>query len=77
MEKYAVMVNAFEAGMLMGLIWNSERRNYLMNIFQQLKELNEKFKNEAGVKIEKLSNGSIRLTDNHGFIITRERYEWE
>ena len=77
LPKYPIYVNAFEAGVLTAVIWNSDEKETLKSVFNQLLELGKKFREEAGVKATELANGMIKLEDKYGNVIIRKRYEWE
>jgi hypothetical protein len=70
-------VNAFEAGVLTGLIAGSDKKDLLRSVFNQLLELQKKFREDAEVKVTELGNGLIKLEDKYGNVIIRRKYEWE
>lgn len=74
---FPIQINAFEAGVLIPLIWKSETKDALKSVFKQLEDLSLKFRQEAGVKVEYVGKGKVKLTDRHGDTITREIYPWE
>lgn len=71
-------LNAWEAGVLMGLISEDERAKVTLRaVFEQLIDIKRQVEREAGVKKELLPNGLIRITDASGNTILRAPYEWE
>lgn len=73
--EYPIMVNAFEAGVLMGLI--TEQKAKVPRVWKQLLALKEQFKAQAGVTTEDLGQGMVKLTAQDGTIIIRQKYDWE
>ncbi len=73
--KNPIFVSAYETGFLMSSI--ADNRNKVPNIWRQLLEMVRKFREDAGVKITRLDNNFVQLTDKDGFTITREKYDWE
>lgn len=76
MKRYPINVNAFESGVLMATIWKSKKREALKAVFEQLLDLLDKFREEAGVKIEDRGD-IIVMVDKDGTEIIRPKYEWE
>ncbi len=76
-KKYVLNVNAFEVGVLTAIISESGRKDLLKDVFKQLLDLRNKFREEAGVKVEHLGKGMVKLTDKDGNMIVRKMYEWE
>jgi len=74
---FTIQINVFEAGVLVSTIWQSNNRDSLKNVFKQLLEISKKLREEAGVKVEYLGNGRVKITDKDGNTIYREMYEWE
>jgi len=71
-------LNAWEAGVLMGLIAEDERAKVsLKPVFEQLLDMKKQLEKEAGVKKYLLPDGLIRITDAMGNTIIRAPYEWE
>lgn len=84
LKKRPIYVNAFEAGILMGLILNSDKKDTLRDVFKQLLDLSKKFQEEAGVTVTDLGgtvtdlgNGYVMFTDWYGNTFIRQKYEWE
>ena len=77
LEKYPIYVNAFEAGLLTALIFNSDKKDFLKNVFNQLLDLSKKFREAAGVTVTDLGNGYVMLADRYGNAVIRQKYEWE
>jgi hypothetical protein len=75
--KYPIYVNALEAGVLTAVISMSDKKEPLRFVFDQLLELQKKFREEAGVKVTELANGLVKLEDKDGNVIIRNKYEWE
>ena len=57
MSVYTIKVDAFEAGVLTQIIWNSDKRTALKSVLDQLITHQRNFMDEAGVQIEKLPDG--------------------
>jgi len=76
---YMLRVNAFEAGLLMGVIMQDEEliKHTLANVWKQLVEMKKEIEEAEGVKKEVLPGGMLRITDNDGNIIIRQPYPWE
>ena len=76
-KKYPIYVNAFEGGVLMSLIFDSDKRDVLRSVFKQLLDLYKKLREVAGVTETDLGNGYIMLRDKYGNAFIRQKYEWE
>ena len=77
---YNVKLGAFEAGVLLSLLSRMKDDpavRKLGALKQQLIVITKRLQKEAGVTVEKLPDGRIRLTDASGNVITREPFEWE
>ncbi|TET10079.1 hypothetical protein E3J84_04455, partial [Candidatus Aerophobetes bacterium] len=76
---YMLRVNAFEAGLLMGVIMQDEEliKHTLANVWKQLVEMKKEIEEAEGVKKEVLPGGMLQITDNDGNIIIRRPYPWE
>ena len=72
---YNIKVNALESGILMGII-NKERRK-VPRVWEQLMALHNRFRQEAGVWVEDMGDGMVKLTDKDGTVIIRQKYDWE
>lgn len=75
-----INLNPFESAYLLTFIYrtkNDRDTNILKNVIEQLQQIGWKIKEEAGVKVEKLPNGYVKLTDKDGNIVIRKPYEWE
>lgn len=77
LKKRPIYVNAFEVGILTGLILNSDKKDALRGVIKQLLDLSKKFREEAGVTEIDLGNGYIMLRDKYGNAFIRQKYEWE
>jgi len=79
LPNYTIEVNAFEAGVLMGMIEKEggRVRSPLSNVWRQLVELKKKYEKDAGVVKRLLPNGSLEITDVYGNRIIRPPYSWE
>jgi len=76
---YTITVNAFEAGVLMGMIEkDGDRvRSPLSNVWMQLVEFKKKVEKADGVVKKLLPNGMLELTDVDGNRIIRPPFSWE
>ena len=76
---YSISVNAFEAGVLMGMIEGEGERvkQPLDGVWQQLVALKKKIEVADGVVKKLLPNGMLELTDVDGNRIIRPPYSWE
>lgn len=79
MDLFTLSVNAFEAGVLHGIIMQQEehQRQLLSRVEKQLVDLKKQIEQELGVKKEILPGGMLRITDRDGNVITRPPYSWE
>jgi len=77
LPKYPIYLNAFEAGVLTAVISTSDKKEFLKFVFDQLLELQKKFREKAEVKVTELANGLVKLEDKDGNVIIRNKYEWE
>lgn len=77
--QYNIKVNAFEAGILMGMIEGAEERikPSLSGVRSQLIALKKDFEEAGGVVKRLLLNGMLEITDKDGNIIIRPPYSWE
>lgn len=77
--EFTLSVNAFEAGVLHGIIMQQEehQRPLLSRVERQLVDLKKQIEQELGVKKEILPGGKLRITDRDGNVIIREPYPWE
>lgn len=75
----ALKINAFEGGVLMGLIMQTEDRPRLAldGVWKQLVAMKKAAEEEAGVTKEILPGGMIQCTDRDGYVITREPFPYE
>ena len=76
---YSISVNAFEAGVLMGMMEKEgdRVRHPLSNVWKQLVELKKKVEEAEGVVKKILPNGMLELSDPYGNRIIRPPYSWE
>lgn len=74
-----ITVNAFEAGVLMGMIEKEgdRVRGPLSNVWMQLVELKREAEKAAGVVKKLLPDGMLEMTDVDGNRIIRLPYSWE
>ena len=77
LPKYPIYVNAFEIGVLVSMIWRSQNKDALENVFKQLMDLVDRFRKQAGVKVQYLGKGVVKMTDKSGNTVIREMYDWE
>jgi len=76
---YTVTVNAFEAGVLMGMIESAEERlkPSLRGLRGQLIAMKQDIEKAEGVVKNLLPNGMLEITDEDGNRIIRPPYSWE
>ena len=76
---YTITVNAFEAGVLMGMIERAEERikTPLNGIRNQLIAMKSDIKKADGVTKTILPGGMLEVKDADGNTIIREPYSWE
>lgn len=76
---YNIKVNAFEAGVLAGMIGGAEERikPALSRIRSQLIAMKRDIEKADGVMQKLLPNGMLEITDDDGNIIIRPPYSWE
>ena len=76
---YSIKVNAFEAGVLMGMIEEAEERvkPSLSGVWGQLVAMKRDIEKAEGVVKTILPNGMLEIKDTHGNYIMRAPYSWE
>ena len=76
---YTIELNAFEAGVLLGMIEGEEDRIkvFLKVVFGQLVALKRDMEEAAGVVKTILPNGMLEIKDADGNRIFRPPYSWE
>lgn len=76
---YTIEINAFEAGVLTGMIEGAEERikPSLSGVRRQLIALKKDIEKTAGVVRKLLPNGMLEITDVDGNRIIRFPYSWE
>ena len=76
---YTIQMNAFEAGVLMGVMEKEGERvkQPLARVWQQLVALKKKVEEAEGVVKKLLPNGMLEITDPSGNRIIRPPYSWE
>ena len=76
---YSITVNAFEAGVLMGMIEGAEERvkPSLSGVRSQLVAMKRDIEKAEGVVKNLLPNGMLEITDEDGNRIIRPPYSWE
>jgi len=76
---YSITVNAFEAGVLMGMIEGAEERvkPSLSGVWNQLVAMKRDIEKAEGVVKNLLPNGMLEITDGDGNRIIRAPYSWE
>ncbi len=76
---YTIEVNAFEAGVLMGMIEGAEDRlkPSLSGVRSQLIAMKRDVEKAEGVVKNLLPNGMLEITDDDGNRIIRAPYSWE
>jgi len=76
-NNFQISLKTFEVGILLNLLWYSPQRQQLMDIINQLRDISDQIRREAGVQIEKLPDGQLKITDATGTVIIRPPYGWE
>lgn len=79
LPNYTLTVNAFEAGVLMGMIESAEERlkPSLWGVRGQLIAMKRDTEKAQGVVKNLLPNGMLEITDEDGNRIIRPPYSWE
>lgn len=77
--QYTLTVNAFEGGVLMGLLEKEGDRvkNPLSDVWKQLVAMKKEIEKVEGVTKEVLPGGILKISDQDGNTIIREPYSWE
>ena len=77
--KYTLQVDAFEAGMLMGMIEGAEERvkPSLRGVRSQLIAMKKDIEKAGGITKNILPDGRLEITDEDGNRIIRPPYSWE
>lgn len=77
--QYNIKVNAFEAGVMMGMIEGAEERikPSLSGVRSQLIAMKKDIEKADGVVKKLLPNGMLEITDEDGNQIIRPLYSWE
>lgn len=76
---YTITLNAFEGGVLMGLIESAEERVKPMvkGVSRQLIVIKQDIEKAEGVVKTLLPNGMLEIKDNSGNLIIRPPLSWE
>jgi len=76
---YTIQMNAFEAGVLMGMIEGAEERikPSLSGVRSQLIAMKKDVERAVGVVKKLLPNGMLEIVDVDGNRILRPPYSWE
>ena len=76
---YSISLNAFEAGVLMGMIEGAEERikPSLSGVRSQLIAMKKDIEKAEGVVKKILPNGMLEIIDDDGNRIVRPPYSWE
>jgi hypothetical protein len=79
MPIYTIQVNAFEAGVLMGMIESAEEeaKPFFSGIMRQLIAMKREIEKAAGVTKKILPNGMLEIVDADGNRVTRPPQSWE
>jgi len=79
LPNYTLTVNAFEAGVLMGMIESAEERfkPSLSGVRSQLIAMKKDIEKADGVVKKLLPNGMLEIIDEDGNRIIRPPYSWE
>lgn len=77
--QYTLSVNAFEAGVLMGLMEKEGDRvkRPLQKVWSQLVAMKKEIEKSEGVIKEILPTGMLKISDRDGNTIIRAPYSWE
>lgn len=77
--RYALSVNPFESGVLMGVIMKAEShiRDSLSGVYKQLLDMKKEIEQAEGVTKQVLPGGMLKISDADGNVIIREPYPWE
>jgi len=76
-KRFQISLKTLEVGILLNLLWYSPQRQQLMGVINQLRDISDQIRREAGVQIEKLPDGQLKITDAAGNVIIRPPYGWE
>ncbi len=68
-------ITSHENGFMIGML--SEQRNTVPECWKQLIDVYNKIRKEAGVEETDLENNMVQLTDRSGFVIVRQKHDWE
>ena len=76
---YTIQMNAFEAGVLMGIVESAEERikPALSGVRRQLIAMKRDVEKANGVVKNLLPSGMLEITDQDGNRIIRAPYSWE
>lgn len=78
LEYHTLSVTAFESGVMLAILWESEHAEYVGGAIRQLVDIARHIQEKAGVRVvEKRPDGKLELRGSDGTIIIRERYPWE
>lgn len=79
LPNYTLTLNAFEAGVLMGMVESAEERikPSLSGIRSQLIAMKKEVEKAEGVVKKLLPNGMLEIKDKDGNRIIRPPYSWE
>ncbi len=79
LTNYSISLNAFEAGVLMGMIEGAEERlkPSLSKVRSQLIAMKRDIEKADGVVKRLLPNGMLEIKDEDGNRIIRPPYSWE
>ncbi len=79
LTNYSITLNAFEAGVLMGMIEGAEERlkPSLSKVRSQLIAMKRDIEKADGVVKRLLPNGMLEIKDEDGNRIIRPPYSWE
>lgn len=70
-----IKINSYQNGFMMGAL--SSQRNDIPESWKQLIDTMDRIKKDAGVEVTDLGDSTIQLKDNSGFMIVRQKYDWE
>lgn len=79
-RKFSIKLDAFETAFLLSFITqNKDERSekVLRHIKEQLIAIGNEIREKAGIKVEKISDGMLKLTTEDGTTMLRSPYEWE
>lgn len=74
-KRFPIYLNAYEVGLLQGIIWPSTKKKKLMKVFEQLLTCRNQIWKEENVKVTDMGK-KLRIEVN-GIVIIRPKWPWE